>query len=65
MDFDGEKNESNMVRFLGIDPGGKEMTICPWNSIIETRGTGGSYPYRLWNNDDKIKMTEAIAFHRI
>lgn len=57
--------EPETCRFLILDPAQPPSTVCPWNGIIDARGSGGRYPYTWWTDghegDRKVAFDEALA----
>lgn len=57
--------EREVCRFLVLDPSSAPSTVCPWNGIVEARGSGGRYPYTWWTDgrggETKVAFDSALA----
>ncbi len=56
-----EDEKMSLYRFLVLDPGNEPSPVCAWNGVIDAHGTGGHYPFRWWNSDEKVKLSCALA----
>lgn len=60
-----EGNEPSLCRFLILDSSTPPATVCPWNGIVDARGSGGRYPYTWWTDggdgDTKVAFDSAVA----
>lgn len=61
MDYVGDSDDKEILRFLILDPAGDIVRCCAWNNLLEAIPNGGQYPY-MYHGQGKVKMRDAVAF---
>ena len=57
---------STLCRFLVLDPSEAPLNVCPWNGLVDARGSGGPYPYEWWTGGEdgrRVAFDGALALH--
>jgi hypothetical protein len=50
LDSSVDGTEREVCRFMVLDSSQPPSPVCPWNGIVDARGSGGRYPYRWWTD---------------
>jgi len=66
LDYNGEDDDKELLRFLVLDPGGNKPTFSAWNGVVTAQSKAGQYPYNWYNENQttNVKFIYALSFDR-